>query len=482
MARGRKIIVWDESEIIKGVSSSDDLADGGFSTNTDSINPIAVPGVIYQPAAATDKSTNVTGEIIASCEDPLINGADRVFVDDEGHFYTWNGTIMTLAQTDGAHDYVQGKTDMAAYQTAVFATSATHVVKWVVDSSFSATYYAFTGAAGGADGVVPHPCLTYEDNIYYGNGNLLLRQVGVSGTPAVVLTLPDDRKIVTLAIDPGSGKMLISTTGNLNLSDTKNCLAKVYYYDGRSNKTDKVVQVEQMITAFPTSEGGLYAAYGNNLGYWNGNGASFIRNFPDITASNTQLLYKHHFTNVGSTLYFIVRSRIFAHGPVRQGGEHVFYPAFKNGSTDLTHIANIGSGFLALAYATDQFFTWSTTSVATANGQDIYSNEYTFPEANDGMWIRRVKIFYKAKIANGALSSSAAFFLLDENGIITSIGNGGTFSLENTSGASTALKELIIEGGAGCKVNQLQFEMTLPTSLNPGIRRIEIYGDPANLP
>lgn len=476
MALGKKFWVFDESDLIKGVSTSDDLGDAGFSPLTDAINPIASPGVLYQPAQPTDKSTNVVGEVIASCEDPLVSGADRVFLDDEGHFYTWNGTTMTLKRTDGAHNYVQGKTDMTAYQTAVFATSDTTVVKWTVDSGFDAAYYTFTGATGATDGSVPHPCLTYEDNIYYGNHQLLLRQTGVSTAPAVVLTLPEDRIIVALAIDPGSGKMLISTTGNLNLSDTKNCLAKVYYYDGQSNKTQKVVQVEQMITAFPTSEGGLFAAYGNNLGYWNGSGVTFLRNFSEITYNNNYLFYKHHFTNIGSTLYFVVMTRIYAYGPVRQGGNHVFYPAFKN-SVDLTHVANIGSGTLAFAYATDKFYTWNTTDVSTSNTQTFYTNENPLSNFNDGVWLRRIKIFWKSQVSNNVDPGSLR--ILNEDGVVTSIGQTGLFDLLNSSGAASAVKEIVVGGGTGLRLNQIQLNMIL-VNVNPGIRRIVFYGEPAN--
>lgn len=493
MALGKKIWVWDADEMAKGVSTSDDFSDGGFSPLTDHVNLINTPGVCYHPASATDASTNLTGQMIASCEDPS-NTYSRLFVstDDgaDGRFFSLSASNVLTARgsEDTGADYVQGKTDMAAYKNEVYITNSQYVVRWSDiggANTFNTTFFDFTSVsptpAANAT-TAPHPCLVYEDNIYYGNGNILLRQTSAGGTPATVLTLPAGQVIVTLGIDPGSGKMLISVVGQINLSDTKNSDARVLYYNGFANKVDKVVLTDSMVTAFPTSEGQLYAAFGSSLGYWNGSGITFLYEFNNIGFNNEQMLYKHHFTNIDSTLYFIVRSKIYAHGPIQQGGQHVFYPAYNNTpggvATDLTNVTNIGSGLLSFSYATSKFFTWSTTSVSTTATQSLYSNENDFREANDGIWLRRVRIFWKNQISNNASPGSLSF--LNEDGTITTVGNSGIFSLQNTSGAAKAMTEIVVGGGAGLRVYQLQWRLILDT-INPGIRRIEVFGDPANL-
>lgn len=483
MALGRKIVVFDADNMMKGASSSDDISDGGFSPSTDQVNLINTPGVMYQPATATDKSTGLTGQIIASCEDPAGSAFGGLFVsqdtDQDGRFYSADssGTLTARGSEDTGGNYVQGKTDIIAFKGEAYVTNDTYIVRWQQPATFNTTFFGFS------DTFAPHPALVFEDNAYYGDGNLLLRQTTAGVVPSTILTLPSNQVIVALAIDPGSGKMLISVVGQYNVSDSLNSNAKVLYYDGFSNKTLKTVVVDQMITAFPQSEGGIYAAYGNNLGYWNGSGVTFLRNFSAITANNDQLLYKQHFANIGSTLYFIVRSQVYAHGPLQQRGEHIFYPAWKNqpggSATDITHIANIGSGTLVYSYATSQFFSWSTTSVATSGTQTFFTNEYDFKEFNDGVWVRRIKLFYKSQVSNNASPGSISLF--NEDGQVTTIGQSGVFPLTNSTGAAKASKDVQIGSGRGTLFYQLQIRVNLDT-INPGIRRIEVYGDPANTP
>ena len=376
---GAKTIDFSAKDFIRGMSSTDFIEDGGFSPLTQGVNLTLAQGLIYAPADYTDASTNVTGSVIASCEDPLTSGADRVFLDNEGTYYSFNGTTMTAARTDVVNAYVQGKTDMAAYSGAVFATSDATIVKWVVDSSFNATYASFS------NNNVPHPVLVFEDNIYYGDKNLLLRQNGVSGAPATILTLPTSQTIVALGIDPGTGRMLISITEGLNLSDTLFRTNRVAYYDGFSNKALKVVIVDDMITAFCPVGGIMYIGYGRNLGYWTGAGIQFLRKI-DIDFVSTDLLYKQHFTNSGRTLYFIEGNRIIAHGDIIGDGNKVFYPVFENfGLSDFTHISNIGSSTtspkLGYFYATDKFRILplaSSTGIGIAGGCVLYTNDYNF--------------------------------------------------------------------------------------------------------
>lgn len=480
MAQGRKIIDWKYDDMAKGMSTSDDMIDGGFSPLTDAINLIAVSGIAHAPTAPTDKSTGLTGSIIASCEDPT-GSYQRVFVSSDvpaqdGRFYSSSsGTLTQRGSTDSSHDYVQGRTDMIAFANEVYITNATTIVRWSAiggANTFNTSFFGFI------DGIAPHPALVYESNAFYGDGRYLLRQTAAGVSPEVILTLSAGQKIVALGIDSGSGKMLISVVGQFNLSDTFNSQARVLYYDGFSQKASKVVLVEEMITAFPTSEGAVYAAYGKNLGYWNGAGVSFLRSF-NIDYVNTELMYKQHFTNIGSTLYFIEKNRIIAHGSVRQGGDKVFYPAFRNNisgsiSENLTHITNLGQGVLGLSFPTDKFYTWSTTAVDASNTQILYSNPYLLEEYNEGVWLRRVKIYWKNSVPNNADPGSIFFF--NEEGFMQEF-----YDLKNTSGAASAVKTISFGSGTGVRVQQIQFRPTLDSG-NYGIRRIVIYGDPANTP
>ena len=476
MALGKKLFEIGEDLIPRGMSTSDDLGDQGFSPSTDAVNLIATPGIAYAPCQPTDKSTNVADTIIASCDDAS-HTYDRVFVGTAGKFYGWNSTTMTVVATDGTRQYSAGKTDMASYGNYVYGTSATYVWEWQVSgASVNQTYFAFPSSSGSYSwnpGAMAHPCIVYEGNIYYGNGPQLLRQTVVGGTPTEILLLSNfGEAIIALGIDPGSGKMLISTASTYNASDTINTVNRVYYYDGFSNKALKVSIVDDMITAFKSVGSLVYVGYGLNLGYWDGSGIQFLRKL-NLSFSGDDLLYKHHMTNVGTTLYVIENRQILAHGPVRSAGNRVFYYAFKNyeNSNDLQHITSLGQGIIGMSFTTNKFFTWSTTDVSTTNTQVFKTNMFNFP---DEVWLERVRIVWKNQVSNNVDPGSIRFN--DENGTIKSVGQTGLFDLTNTSGAANARKDIL---NVNIKVTQVQCELILAT-VNPGIMRIIGYGKLAN--
>ncbi len=350
MALGRKIIEWNFADQVKGMSTSGDLADAGFSPVSDGMNLTSTPGVMYNPPAPADASAGVTGAMIASCEDPT-GSYRRLYVSSntstggDGRFFSLStaNVITQRGSTDTGATYVQGKTDMIAFDGEAYITNAANLVRWSSigsSNTFNLTFFAFS------DAFSPHPALTFNNFAYYGDGNLLLRQAAAGSAPATILTLPTSWVIVALGIDPGSGSMLISVIGQINLSDTVNSGARIGFYDGFSTQVSRYVQVDDMVTAFAPTEGSLYCSYGQNLGLWNGSGITFLRRM-EIQFDYTQLMYKQHFTSIGSTLLYIERAKVIAYGPIRQKGESVFYPVLTNtingSDIDLTHIASIGA-------------------------------------------------------------------------------------------------------------------------------------------
>src|SRR3990167_5587824 len=361
-------LVIDASEFLKGMSSGPEINDGGFSTQTEAVNPIVEPGVIYAPAAAVDSDTDdrlsTTIEIIASSPDMANLGVDdRLLVgvdsDDFGTFYRYDGTkiiavayaevftvtiatpavftstahglaagdrvklrttgalptglcvdtvyfvisagltadAFQLSTTDGGaaintsgtqsgthrwytRNYIKGYTDIITYRGETYVTAQQHITRWQNDNTIDQKFYAFTTAN------VPHPAIVFENNAFYGDNNLLLRQTTAGGTPATILTLAVGEIIITLGIDPGSGKMLISTTSSLNVSNDKTSINKLHWYDGLSNKVLKVIYVEDQILGFHSVEGITYCGYGQNLGYITGSGVKFLRKLINVTLNN----------------------------------------------------------------------------------------------------------------------------------------------------------------------------------------------------
>lgn len=467
MALGKKIIEWNYTDMVKGMSTSDQLADAGFSPTTDGGNLLSTPGIMFNPPSPTDASTNVTGAMIASCEDPTGNYA-RLYTSSntsaggDGRFFSLStaNVITQRGSTDSTHTYVSGKTDMIAFDGEAYITSATDIVRWSSigsSNTFNTTFFAFN------DALSPHPALTFNNFAYYGDGNELLRQASAGATPSIILTLPTSWVIVALGIDPGSGSMLISVIGQINLSDTINSGARIGFYDGFSSQVSRYVQVDDMVTAFAPTEGSLYCSYGQNLGLWNGSGITFKRHV-NVGFDYTELLYKQHFTSIGSTLLFIERARIVALGPVRQNGDNIFYPVLTNTiagvDTDLTHIASIGSNQVSMAYDTNQFFTFSMYSTTAAN-QEIYSNNYNF---DDELWVRRARVIYDAKVSNGV--SPGSLVVYNEDGLVTETDDDGLYSLTNDKGVSSAVKDI---NNINLRLKQMSFGLLLNQKIGPTV-------------
>lgn len=365
----------DGSDFIKGMSTDNNLIDGGFSIgtlptngiNATIINPVSQPGILNFPATATDKSTNLTGEMMASCEDPAASAA-RLFVStdsgSDGRFFSSasDGTLTQRGVVDSSHDYLYGRTDIIGYQGEAYVTTATTIVRWQQPATFNTSFFSFN------DAFAPHPAIVFENNAYYGDGNELHRQTSAGGAPAAILTLPTSQVIVALGIDPGSGRMLISVVNQYNISDTVNSQAFVLYYDGFSNKVVKTVPVDDMITAFYNVGGTVFVGYGPRVGYWTGAGIEFLRKL-NVSYDNAELPYKHHFTNWGQILVVVEKNRFLCFGKVTQDSAPVWWYAYANlvggTPTNMTIAANLGSSNLCFSYATSKFFLWNILSTSS---------------------------------------------------------------------------------------------------------------------
>ncbi len=482
MALGKKLFDWNFKDMALGMSTSNTIPDGGFSPRTDQVNLINTPGVAYQIAAPVDKSTNLTGQFIASSEDPTGNYA-RLFVakgvgNDNGYFYSMDSSnnLTQRGSTDSSHAYIFGRTDMIAYDSEAYITSTTHVVRWSsigAANTFNTTFYAFTGPIW-----APHPAITFEGLAFYGDGPNLVRQEGAGNAPTIILTFNTGLIIVALGIDPGSGRMLISTINQPNYSDSVNSGARVFFYNGFSGQTDRAVPVDDMITAFISTQGALYCAYGQSLGQWNGSGVTFLRHM-DVTFFGGDLMYKFHFASIGSTLYVVERTRIIAYGPIQQKGQPVFYPALLNQpsgvATSIVSIHYLGQNQIGYSYNDSKFFVWDSYSVATNGTSTIYTNTYEF---DNEYWIRRVRVIFGNQVSNNVDPGSLRFY--NEDGVVTAFdaGQGGLLNLQNLSGAAVAYKDFYFNN---VKLHQIQANFLLD-STNSGIRRLSVYGEIADRP
>lgn len=481
---GKNTLVIDMQELAtRGMSSGANIADGGFSNETDAVNITAVPGVLYAPAVAVDSDTDtrLTGGAIASCPDMNIVGAtNRLVVTDDGKFYRYNGTKLDAAgiSLTAGKTWASGFTDTLTFGGETYVSSKESLTRVQNDNTIDAGAswpFNFTNSN------VPHPGLVHQDRMFWADKNLLLSQstVGDAVAPSTVLTLDSSSIILSLGVDPGSGLILLGTTNTLDTSGTIPAINKLVWYDGNSSTYLKSVVVEDSIFGFHTVGGMTFVGYGKNLGYINGSGISFLRRLKNVTNVQAELPYKHHFASIGNTLYVLDGLQILAYGEVIQGRK-VFYYCFKNNvnSNKPTMLGYGGGGKLVIGFATSKFYSFDTTSVATTNSMVFYSNKYNFQRP---VYLRSAYIEYADAVVNNDDNRSIYYQSEDisVNGLqlLRVQGQTGTSGIKNTSGASTNFIDNIV-GFLQNKVRSLQLRYNTSTT-NNGVKRIIIYYDPA---
>lgn len=392
---GSKYFEITGEDLLAGVTSGPDTQDGGLSSESVHFNPIVNPGTLYPPGAITDKSTNLTDEIIASCEDPTYLGNDRMCLDDSGSFYTYNGTTLTLKVTASGDLFTQGTTDFVPFYdvsngTNFYATTKAgsngDIVKWNGNATLTETWWSGAGTLnqGALSAITPwRPLLNYETFLYVGDNNKLHRISNGLVVSNGILTLNQTETISALGVDKGTGKMLIATTQGADYSGSRNGKSRIYLYDGYSNKAIRVCEVSGTITSFKSVDSTTYVFYGNKLGYFTGSGIKYLRTLGFSIGSGTELAYPHKVCSIDNTLYWVENKTAMAFGETIRD-QKVFYPALSpdTSSQDMNSLFPVGGSKLGYSYASSKFFTFDTvsSSVVINGGALVYSKRYKFPK------------------------------------------------------------------------------------------------------
>jgi len=451
--------------IPRGMSTSDDFADGGFSPKTTGVNLTSKLGVLQAPALVTDKSANLAGNIITSATDANNTGNENYFVTDTGKFFTWDSSTLTLRQTDSVKSYTNFATDFIQYKLNAFATSTTDITLLTGSDlgTIDATWWTTTKSKSALTSNRRHEMIVYEDTLFISDGNKLHSWDGTTASESVLL-LSSEQSIISMGIEPGSGYMLLGITEGDKASNSKPALSKVLVWDGFSDKPLRSIVVDDTVNAFKSVGGTTYVTYGTKFGYWNGSGITFLRTFENVTRSTTTLVFKNKITNIGNTIYTADGSRVLAYGEVVPG-QKVFYPAFKN-ATALGCLASTGGSILGMAYATAKFDTLDVESTASISSSNFYTNKYNFGRP---VYIRGAFVEYPdTGQANGV--TSIRLYMIDDKQASTEFS-----TLINSTGSVEYFGET---RDLDKKTRTVQFHALLQNS-NVGVRRIVVSYDVA---
>jgi len=440
------------NDFLLGVSTSAESSDGGFSSDTTGTNLTVKPGVLMPPGPVTDASTNLTEELIASTEDPGYLGDDRVMVGDEKGLYTFDSGALTKEATAApTGDITLGTSDMVSwfddndnlvyYYITTAAGANGDIVRWnggatVVNDYWTSASHLNQSALSA---YTPYrPLLVYEKNLYIGDANRLHRVEPDETVTAGILSLTGANDssveppevISALGIDNSSGYMLIATSFSNDYSAARNGRSRLYYYDGFSNKTLKVINTHGTITAIVSVGDATHVFYGNKMGLFTGSGIKHLRTFRFNVGDSTDLIYKHKVTVIDDTIYIAEQNKlgsaiypttIMAYGPVQQGGQNIFYPVLSPDTTnkEISLLCPVDGAKLGFSYATDKFFTYDTTSTASViiGGAFFQSNWYRFPRPVE---LRNVIIELESQLDTGT-EAIMTIQIEDENRDTTTI-------------------------------------------------------------
>lgn len=395
---GQQQLIIDWRTWLKGMSSSSEIDDGGFSPESDGFNLIGKPGVLYGPSAEVDADTDLrlTGEIIASCPDMVGTSAtERLLLTDDGSAHSYNGTkIAQVAQAiGGTNTWAKFFSDLIIFAGEAYATSKQNIVRWQSTFTFNNAFFAFDTTYGN---VIPHPMIVFENNLFIASKDsngaaILLRMTAAAGTPATILTLTAEQVITALGIDAGTGRMLIATTNTLNINLTLPGINKLHWYDGFSNKTLKTVIIEAPITGFHSHGGEIFVGYGGNkIGRINGSGIEFMRTLLDVFLDSDYLPTKHSFASIGETMYVLDGKWILAYGEVIKGAGKIWYYCGRNkiNTNRIRALFHAGLGKLGLSFDTTKLYILAVSSLTasvleiaptTVDAFKLYTNNIDFP-------------------------------------------------------------------------------------------------------
>lgn len=412
------------NDFLKGMATSAASPDGGFSPESGAVNITAQQGVLYAPATLTNKSTNLTGDILASSVDGSGTN-NRYFLADNGTYYSFDGSSLTLITTDSTNTYSSGfgTIDFVYYNGNFYNTTNNSASGDIVRfDGFTATptWWTVTKGKTALTGACRHPMVEFNRTLFIANKNVLASWDEPNNIATnAVLTLEANQAITALGIDPGSGLMLVAVASGSNYSSTKPTAAFLGLYDGfNPTQFRKKIPVDGLITGIYNVGGTVYVAYGNKLGYFTGTGIKFLRRFNFTVGAGANLAYKHHFANIDNTLYVIDKTKILAFAEIEGGKGPVFSYATSNtiNSNNFNCVCDVGSGVLGVAFGTNKFYTFDTTSVATTDGVTFYSKRVNFPRP---VFLRTLFVEYDVQLTNTQAPGTAS--IIDSNGTTTAL-------------------------------------------------------------
>ena len=473
----QKLAEINWSDFLKGEGQADLIPSGGFSPRSYGLNLTKERGKLYFIEPETDiGGVTLTGNVIAMAYDRTLSGNDGYALDDAGNLYTIasNGTFA-LRQTMAGNTFARGNSDLLQLRVSgisnnaslcsTFATSETTIRMYGganLDEGSETAGQAewWTGLNSG----VRHPLEIVEDRMFCGDFNLVHAWDSISTTGSFV-TLPPDVNITSLRKHP-DGRTLLAFCGlSQNFGHTRGVGGRVYYIDPSIKDWTREVELEAQVEGTRVVGGVIYVTYGNNLGYFDGNGIKFIKKLSIATTdtTTTNAVYSHQLAGMEDTLLVASDYEALAYGNL--GAGNVFWRPYRSaGNRTITAMLYRGDNRMLYAYktsaATEKLIQIDYDNIGV-NGT-FYTNHYFFDDFKN---VKRID--YLHDLTNSAGTSRFQLEYRKHSG-------GGTEIIEDKTYTNESTNRTRIDCEIKTDVFQLYF---VPTTDDIGITSLRIYGD-----
>jgi len=409
------LTILNADTFILGEGESNAIADRGFSTLTKDVNLTKERGVLYFNETETDRGgATLTGNVIASTYDASFLGNDVYLLDDDGAFYTLNGSTLTKRQTDSTNSYVIGTSEIEQFRGNLYATS-TDIAR-LTGSDLTALdhdWWTNTRSHAALESSYRHPLETVEDTLYIADKNKI-HTWDDSTTVYNAMSLPTSVNITSLRRHP-DGQHLIAFCGvTANYSHTGGGGGLIYIIDTVNLEWIREIKIEAQIEGSTNVGGVIYVTYGDKLGYFNGDGITYLKTL------NSATTYSHNLGSMEDMLLVRDGTDILAYGDLGKGKVFWRIASNRTNSQAINNFIYKGENKLLLAYS-DGSGGGLLKEIDYDNAGiygELVTNKIDF---GSKVWIRKIVILHTE--TNGAGTSAFNVFSLDSEGDSTTIRN-----------------------------------------------------------
>lgn len=287
-------ITIDASQFFRGVSTSADLLDGGFSPEEKGFSLFTSPGLIKPgPTQATTVTQFESNGIIARNLYETLKSPGHLFVMSSNS--SLDGTVYEMATTSGSatvlygpdtgRDYAAGFSDIVRYKGTYYFTSKTNISK---DGDFD--WWTTVEGETGLNTLGGHWLEVFNDTLYISDGRYLHSWDGTTSTYNA-LDLPTDYWITATAVFDGL-LVIAAEYFSGNTTDRRHGRTKLFTWDGFSPSFLSETDLPEHIDCLIPFGGSLYVTTQDHFGYFNGRAIVPLRSLSTQVRRHQVAVYK----------------------------------------------------------------------------------------------------------------------------------------------------------------------------------------------